>query len=169
MDLPLVAAYVVHVVSAAFWTGAVLYVAAAVYPAGRDGRLSAGAFGDALHRLLLVTRWTGLALPATGAYVAWRRYGVEALLSSPRGHLVLAMAATWGVLNTLLEVGCYRVLAVEHGVGFGTYMREGLTARGGVAAGAVADLAAVARPYLLAGAALATLLLVDAALLAGGV
>ena len=70
----LTAAFVVHVVSAGLWTGATLYVAYAILPAARTERFGRGAFVEQLHRLLLINRWTGLALPATGAYMIWELY-----------------------------------------------------------------------------------------------
>lgn len=166
----LTAAYVAHVLSAAFWTGATLYVAYAVLPAARGGRLRAAGFVEQVHRLLLVTRWTGIVLPATGAYMIWRLYTpLELLTTTTRGWVVLVMIGLWGALNTVLELGVLRMRRAVDDPGFGQYMSEGFPAErlsGDVTGVALADLG---RPYLLVGAALATLLLVDAALLAVGV
>jgi uncharacterized membrane protein len=182
----LTVSYLLHVLSGAFWTGAALYVAYAVFPAARAGDLRAPAFERSVDGLLRVTRWTGLVLPATGLYQIWILYPLDALFGTTRGHLVLAMFALWGVMNGLLEVGIYRMqTAAGPAPGFGTYMAEGFSigtddgGTGGSGSDAEADrsglavevprLAAVGRPYVLASAGLAVLLLVDAALLAGGV
>jgi uncharacterized membrane protein len=162
--------FAVHVAAAALWTGAVLYAAYAVLPAARAGDYGPAAFESAVDGLLRVTRWTGLALPLTGVYQAWRLYPLDALLGTTRGHLVLAMALLWTVMNGVVEAGAYRMRT--HGgasVGVGEYVAEGFVLPGGTDdAGAVARLAAVGRPYEFAAAGLAVLLLVDAALLAGG-
>jgi len=63
------AAFVLHVLSAAFWTGSTLYVVYAVVPAIRAGRLSTEGVIDSCHRLLFITRWTGVVIPLTGAYM----------------------------------------------------------------------------------------------------
>lgn len=165
MEPVLVAAFVVHVVSAALWTGSALYVALAVVPAARGGDLSAAGFEWQIDGLLQVTRWTGLALPATGVYQAWQLYPLSRLLGTPRGHLVVVMAALWGAMNGLIEVGAYRMRGDA-----ATGPARHVVQRFAVPAGAdVATLVARGRPYLRAAAALAVLLLVDAALLAGGV
>jgi hypothetical protein len=198
------AAYAAHVLSGAFWTGAVLFVVYAVLPRAREGALSREAFVDAAHRLLMVTRWTGVALPVTGAYLIWALYRpLGTLTATPRGWAVLAMLSLWGAMNGLVEAGVLRMRReIEPSVGWGRYMAEGFPRaalpdggepRGGssgerprgesdggeprgdhgstdgAAPPSAARLAAVVRPYLLASAALAVLLLVDAALLAGGV
>jgi hypothetical protein len=168
------AAYVAHVLSGAFWTGAVLFVVYAVLPRATDGNLSRESFADAANRLLAVTRWTGVALPVTGAYLVWVLYGsVGSLTATPRGWAVVAMLSLWGVMNGLVEMGVLRMRReFDPGIGWGRYMAEGLPAEALADGGSpptTERLAAVVRPYLLASAALAVLLLVDAALLAGGV
>ncbi|WP_394294981.1 copper resistance protein CopD [Halorubrum hochstenium] len=172
-DVIRTAAYAAHVLSGAFWTGAVLFVVYAVLPRAREGALSRESFADAAHRLLMVTRWTGVALPLTGAYLIWLLYRpLELLTGTSRGWAVLAMLSLWGVMNGLVELGVLRMRReIDPDVGWGTYMAEGFPteALGGAGnAPEAARLATVARPYLLASAALAVLLLVDAALLAGG-
>ncbi|WP_283403184.1 copper resistance protein CopD [Halorubrum sp. DM2] len=167
-------AYAVHVLSGAFWTGAVLFVVYAVLPRATDGDLSRESFADAAHRLLMVTRWTGVALPVTGAYLVWVFYRpLELLTGTSRGWAVLAMLSLWGVMNGLVELGILRMRReVDSDVGWGTYMAEGFPTEaldGAADAPGTARLATVARPYLLASAGLAVLLLVDAALLAGGI
>jgi hypothetical protein len=159
--------YVVHVVAAAFWTGAVLYGVYAVLPPALAGDLPPAGFERTVDGLLRVTRWTGLALPATGLYQIWVLYPLPRLVGTTRGHLVLAMLALWTVMNGVVETGVYRMLTDDGAaVGVGTYVAEGFRLP---ADADVPRLAAVGRPYLLGAAALAVLLLVDAALLAGGV
>ncbi|MFW6000189.1 MAG: copper resistance protein CopD [Halorubrum sp.] len=170
----LTTAFVFHVLSGALWTGATLYVVYATLPRAADGTLDRGAFVDAAHRLLMITRWTGVVLPVTGAYMIWRLYvPLEAVATTRRGWAVLAMLSLWGAMNGLIELGVLRMRReVDPEIGWGRYMAEGfpvdaLTGTGGVPGGA--RLASVGRPYLLASAGLAVLLLVDAALLAGGI
>ena len=168
----LTTAFVLRVLSGALWTGATLYVVYATLPRAADGTLGRDAFVDAAHRLLMITRWTGVVLPVTGAYMIWALYApLELLTASVRGWAVLAMLSLWGIMNGLVEAGVLRMRReVDPGIGWGTHMAEGfpISALGG--GGPTAErLAAVGRPYLLASGALAALLLVDAALLAGGI
>ena len=170
----LATAFVLHVLSGALWTGATLYVVYATLPRATDGTLGRAAFVDAAHRLLMITRWTGVVLPVTGAYMAWRLYApVEALATTPRGWAVLAMLSLWGVMNGLVELGVLRMRReVDPDLGWGRYVAEGFPVDALAGVGGVpgsARLASVARPYLLASGGLAVLLLVDAALLAGGI
>ena len=168
----LTTAFVLHVVSGALWTGATLYVAYATLPRAADGTLGRAAFVDAAHRLLMITRWTGVVLPVTGAYMIWTLYTPLGLLTtSARGVAVLAMLSLWGLMNGLVELGVLRMRReVDPDIGWGAYMAEGFPVDALGGDGPTAPrLAAVGRPYLLASAGLAALLLVDAALLAGGV
>lgn len=158
--------YLVHVLSAALWTGGVLYATYAVFPAARAGELSPAAFEQVVDGLLQVTRWTGLALPLSGGYQLWVLYPVDRLLGTTSGYLVLAMLALWGLMNGLLEAGVYRMrTAGGEPLGMGEYMTERFAVNGGYD---VRERAAVGRPYLLGVVVLAVLLLVDAALLAVG-
>ena len=177
--------FVLHVFSGALWTGATLYVVYATLPRAADGTLGREAFVDAAHRLLMVTRWTGVALPATGAYLIWRLYApLDLLATTARGWAVLAMLSLWGVMNGLVELGVLRMRReVDPTIGWGAYVIEGFpvdalgdgaggtggSSGGGNGEPATERLAAVGRPYLLASGVLAALLLVDAALLAGGI
>ncbi|ELZ34135.1 hypothetical protein [Halorubrum distributum] len=170
----LTTAFVLHVLSGALWTGATLYVVYATLPRATDGMLGRAAFVDAAHRLLMVTRWTGVVLPVTGTYMIWRLYTpLEALVTTPRGWAVLAMLSLWGVMNGLVEFGVLRMRReVDPDLGWGRYIAEGFPVDSLAGVGGVpgsARLASVARPYLLASGGLAVLLLVDAALLAGGI
>ena len=167
MTIALTVSYVVHVVSAAFWTGSVLYAAYTIIPTARSGGLPAAAFERSVDGLLRVTRWTGLALPLTGAYQIWVLYPTDRLFGTTSGHLVLGMALLWTVMNGVVELGCYRMRTLDGpSVGIGQYMSEGFVIGEDVA---VPRLAAVGRPYVLVASVLAVALLVDAALLAGGV
>ena len=170
----LTTAFVFHVLSGALWTGATLYVVYATLPRAADGTLGRPAFVDAAHRLLMITRWTGVVLPVTGAYMIWRLYTpLTALATTRRGWAVLAMLSLWGVMNGLVELGVLRMRReVDPDIGWGRYMAEGFPVDAVAGTGSVpgsARLASVGRPYLLASAGLAVLLLVDAALLASGV
>lgn len=170
----LTTAFVFHVVSGALWTGATLYVVYATLPRASDGVLGRDAFVDAAHRLLMITRWTGIVLPVTGAYMIWVLYRPLTLLTAtPRGWAVIAMLSLWGVMNGVIELGVLRMRReVDPAIGWGAYMAEGFPIDAldeGGAAPSATRLAAVGRPYLLASGGLAVLLLVDAALLAGGV
>ncbi|RLM71501.1 copper resistance protein CopD [Halorubrum sp. Atlit-8R] len=170
----LTTAFVFHVLSGALWTGATLYVVYATLPRATDGTLGRAAFVDAAHRLLMVTRWTGVVLPVTGAYMIWRLYTpLGTLATTGRGWAVLAMLSLWGAMNGLVELGVLRMRReVDPDLGWGRYMAEGFPVDALAGVGGVpgsARLASVARPYLLASAGLAVLLLVDAALLAGGI
>ncbi|UIP00439.1 copper resistance protein CopD [Halobaculum sp. CBA1158] len=167
MTALLTLSYVLHVVAGGLWTGGVAYGTVALLPAARRGEVTAQGLGRAVDLLLQVTRATGVVLPLTGAYQIWRLYPTSRLLGTTRGHLVLGMLLLWGVMNGLVELGVYRMRVADGdppGLARHTVERFGL--------GADADpraLVGVARPYFLAATALTVLLLVDAALLAGGV
>lgn len=166
----LTTAYILHVLSAALWTGGTLYVTYAVLPAARTGRLGADLFAEQLHRLLLLTRWTGVVLPITGAYLIWARYlPVEVLLETRRGWAVLSMLGLWGVMNGLIEAGVLQARRTVDDPGIGAYMQEGFPAELIPAGMETTDLLVPVRPYLLASTVCAVLLLADAALLASGV
>jgi hypothetical protein len=76
-------------------------------------------------------------------------------------------------MNGLVELGVLRMRReVDPDIGWGRYMAEGfpVDALDGVgSAPGSARLATVGRPYLLASGGVAVLLLIDAALLAGGI
>jgi len=167
----LTASFVLHVLSAALWTGATLYVVYAVLPRATDGTMRPSTFVDGAHRLLLITRWTGVVLPLTGAYMIWVLYTpLELLTTTTRGWLVLAMLSLWGIMNGLIEMGVLRMRReIDPDLGWGAYMAEGFPFDGVPESISTERLATVGRPYLLASGGCAVLLLVDAALLAGGV
>lgn len=167
MGLLLSTSYVVHVLSALFWVGSVLFVASLYLP------IRAGTTPDdlarTLDRLLWVTRWTGVALPVTGLYQLWVLYPLPRLFGTPRGHLVLGMFLLWGVLNGLVEMGVYRARTVDGSrPSFGAYMIDGVDADGGLPREYATEALATVRPYLAGATIVSVLLAVDAALLAGG-
>jgi uncharacterized membrane protein len=151
MTVALTAAYVVHAVVAALWTGGIVFVAYAVLPVARAGEVAPETLERAVDKLSVLTRTAALVMPITGGYQIWRLYWPpEALVAGPRGHLVLTMVALWAVTTGLVEVA-------------GARMREGLAER------KVRTPAADGRPFLLAASAGAVLLLADAGLLAAGI
>ncbi|SNR23455.1 copper resistance protein CopD [Halorubrum vacuolatum] len=166
----LTVSFVLHVLSAALWTGATLFVVYAVLPRAVDGTMRPATFADGVHRLLLITRWTGVVLPVTGAYMIWVLYTpLELLTSTTRGWLVLVMLTLWGIMNGLIEMGVLRMRReLDPDLGWGAYMAEGFPAEGITESVSTTRLAAAGRPYLLASGGCAVVLLVDAALLAGG-
>jgi hypothetical protein len=167
MEFALALSYIAHVVSAALWTGGVLYAAYAVLPSAATGDLPPAAFERGVDGLLQVTRWTGVVLPLTGAYQVWVLYPLPRLFGTTTGHLVLGMAVLWTLMNGAVELGVYRMSqSLGDPPGVGTYFLRGF------AVGDDADVPALAdagRSYLLGAAGLSILLLVDAALLAVGV
>lgn len=157
MGLLLSVSYVVHVVSALFWVGAVLFVASLYLPARAEA--VADDLGRTLDRLLWVTRWTGLALPATGLYQIWVLYPVSSLVDTTGGHLVIGMFLLWGGLNGLVELGVYRARIVDGSrPSVATYMADGVRADGGLPSEYTAEALATVRPYLAGWAVLSVLL-----------
>lgn len=174
MGVALVGSYVVHVTSAALWTGATLYFAYSWYllPYLRDDPLAASArsFAASADALLRVTRWTGIALPVTGAYLVLRLYSLDGLVGTTRGSLVLVMAATWGGMNGVMETGVFRMRRLTGDTRMKEYMLEGFPPSSVSADRADTEaLRDKGRPYILVAAGLAVVLLVDAALLSSGV
>ncbi len=167
MGVLLSVSYVVHVLSALFWIGAVVFVTYLYVPARAED--APDDLGWTLDRLLRVTRWTGLALPVSGLYQVWVLYPLPRLLGTTRGHLVVGMFLLWGVMNGLVEVGVYRARTVDGSrPSIGAYMSDGVYADGGLPRDYADEALAAVRPYLAGGTLLSVLLGVDAALLAGG-
>jgi hypothetical protein len=93
-------------------------------------------------------------------------YPLDRLFGTTAGHLVLGMAVLWTCMNGLLELGVYRMQAADGGrLTLQSYMTEGFVLDGDVD---VPKIAGIGRPYVFSAVVLAVLLLVDAALLAGG-
>lgn len=138
--------YTLHTAVAALWVGSVLYVTAAVLPLAMDGDLDPAAFDSLLARLQWVTRGSAVVLLVTGGHLAGTLYTAESLTGTTRGGLVLAMLALWLLLAAVVEVGSAR-------------------ARRGTAARKIRDPARAARPFYLAGSAVAVGLLAVAGML----
>lgn len=163
-------AYVLHVLAGGFWTGATLYVVVGILPPASDDRLAPATFVDQMHRLLLITRWTGIVLPVTGLYLLWVLYTpLDVLLETAQGLAVLAMLTLWGIMNGLIEMGVLRMRNTVEETGFGTYMAEGFPRAMLGDDATTAQFVAVGKPYLLASGLCAVLLLAIAGLLAVGV
>lgn len=144
--------------------GGVGYAALSFVPAARAAELTPAGFERGVDALLQTTRLTGVALPATGGYQIWQLYPFARLFGTPRGHLVLGMLGLWGGMNGVLEAGVYRTrtaTGATMGIGRHTVERSTLDTD-------VPGLATVVWPYVLVASGLGLLLLVDAALLAGG-
>lgn len=142
--------YVVHILFAAVWTGAVLFMTYGVLPVARAGDIETDPLADITSRLLTLSRLSALVLFLTGGHLAGRLYTAESLTSSTRGYLVIGMVVLWLALAVLVEVGTNRI-------------SEGLRER------KLRAPARKSRPFFLAAAAVALLLLVDAGLLLAGV
>lgn len=103
------ASNVLHVLFAAAWVGAVLFVALAVLPLARDGDLDPDALGSIVDSLRTLSRTSALVLLLTGGHLAGTRYTADSLVATGRGHLVLTMVALWLVLAAVVEVGAGRI------------------------------------------------------------
>lgn len=143
------AAYVLHLLFAALWTGSVLFAVHAVFPLARDASIDTDALGVVVGRLTTVSRTSALVLLLTGGYMAGTTYTVESLTSSGRGHLVLTMVVLWFALAALVEIGVGR-------------MREGLDV------GKVREPERDSRRLFQAASVVAILLLADAGVLIAG-
>lgn len=143
------AAYVLHLLFAALWTGSVLFAVYAVFPLARDASIDTDALGAVVGRLTTVSRTSALVLLLTGGYMAGTTYTVESLTGSERGHLVLTMVVLWFALSALVEIGAGR-------------MREGLHV------GKVREPERDSRRLFQAASVVALLLLADAGVLIAG-
>jgi hypothetical protein len=162
----LTVSYLLHVVAAGFWAGAVLFVAYLLLPdAGRDV-LSRDAYVVQMDRLLRVTRWTGVVLPITGLYQIWVLYPWTRLVGTVDGWLVLSMFGLWGLLNGVIERGVFVMRKEADPVGYGTFLREGFPRDALTEELTLERLHHLGRPYLSVSVLLAALLLGNAALLA---
>ena len=140
------AMYTVHTAFAALWSGSVLFVIAAVLPLAMDADISPAAFGSVVSKLQWVTRVSALLMLLSGGHLAGTEYTVESLTGSPRGYLVLTMAALWLGLAATVEIGSAR-------------------AQRGVDDEKIREPARDARPFYLTAAVLAVGLLVVSGLL----
>jgi uncharacterized membrane protein len=158
--------YLLHVIAAGFWTGAVLFVAYVLVPDAGRGVVGRDAYVVQLDRLLRVTRWTGVVLPITGLYQIWVLYPWDRLVGTVDGWLVLSMFGLWGLLNGVVELGVFVVRKEADPVGYDTFLREGFPPEALTAELTLERLHQLGRPYLLVSVLLAVLLLANAALLA---
>ncbi|MFW5963852.1 MAG: transporter [Natronomonas sp.] len=138
--------YTLHTAFASLWAGAVLFVVAAVLPLAMDGDIAPENFGSIVSKLQWVTRLSVLVTFLTGGHLAGTLYSVESLTGTGTGHLVLTMLALWLALAAVVEIGSAR-------------------AQRGVESGKIREPARDARPFYLAAAVFAALLLVVAGLL----
>lgn len=145
------AMYVVHLVFGGVWTGSVVFVTLGVLPTAADGTANAEPLRAVVERLRWTSRTSAVVLLLSGGYMAGAtgKYSAESLTGSPRGHLVLTMVALWLILGGLVEVGASK-------------LADGFDRK------KVRQPARDARPFLLAGSAVATLLLAVGGVLASG-
>lgn len=145
------AAWTVHVLFGALWTGSVLFVGAGVWPRETTGEagVGVGTLAAIVVRLTWLTRASVVATLGSGAYLTWALYGFDRLATTGRGRVIVGMAGLWLLLAGLVEAGSRR-------------------AAPGLAAGRLREPARAARPFYRAGAGVSVLLLVGGGLLAGG-
>lgn len=158
--------YLVHVVAAGFWTGAVLFVAYILLPDAGRTIVSRDGYVVQMDRLLRVTRWTGVVLPITGLYQIWVLYPWDRLVGTVDGWLVLSMFGLWGLLNGVIELSVFVMRKEADPVGYGTFVQEGFPVAVLTEELTLQKLHQLGRPYLLVSVVLAVLLLGNAALLA---
>jgi len=126
-----------------------VFVAWAVLPGAQSGAFDPAPLEPVISKLRTLTRVSAVVFLLTGGHLAGTQYTSESLFSTGSGHLVLTMLVLWLVLTGLVEVGSGKFL-------------DGLDEL------KVREPAREARPFLLGGALVAVLLLVDAGLLAAG-
>lgn len=136
-----------HLLFAALWTGSVLFVTLAVLPVARDGTLDSEPLARLTGSVAWIARSGAVVTLLTGAHRAATGYTIDSLLGTARGHLVGGMILLWIVLAACSEVAVARLA-------------------NGAARNKVRTPAAEARPFLLAGSAVAVLLVLDAGALA---
>lgn len=138
----------VHLLFAALWTGSVVFVTIGVLPTAMSGESEPEPLTSMIERLQTVSRTSALVLLLTGGHLAATQYTFGTLTGNVRGNLVIAMLVLWFVLGGLVEVGSSKLID-----GFDEQKLRGP--------------AREARPFFLAGTAVALLLLVDAGILIG--
>jgi len=151
MDPELAGLYALHVLFAGLWTGGVVFVTWAILPLARDGGLDAEPLETITGRVKRLSRVSAVLLALTGVRMAMVLEYTETsvLLATTRGYLLVGMVALWLVLMGLVEAGASKLAD-------GTGRRK------------VREPTRNARPFFLAATVVATLLLVDAGLLAAG-
>ncbi|WP_136715301.1 transporter [Halorientalis salina] len=111
MAIDVTIGFVIHMLFAAIWTGAIIFMTYGVIPVARAGNIDIDPFADITSRLLTLSRLSALVLFLTGGHIAAQLYTVETLTGSTRGHLVLGMLALWFVMAGLVEVGTKKISA----------------------------------------------------------
>lgn len=100
----------VHVLVGGLWIGAVVFVALAVLPLGRNADVDPEPLETVVDRLRTLSRLAAVVMLATGGHVLYHvtlggELSAEPLTSSGRGHLILTMVVLWiGVMATV-EIG----------------------------------------------------------------
>ena len=148
MDLLNPVMWTLHVGFAILWTGSVLFVAVAVYPAALRGDIAGDALAAIVDRLRWITRIAAVAFVVSGGHMAGTLYTADSLTGTGRGHLVLTMLALWFVTTGLVEAA-------------GGKLTDGLDA------GKLREPAHEAKPFVYAAAGLSVGLILTAGLLAG--
>lgn len=143
------AMYTLHLVFGGVWAGSVVFVTFGVLPTAGDGTANAAPLRAVVERLRWVSRVSALVLLLSGGHLAGALYTVESLTGSARGYLVLSMVALWLALAGLVEVGSSK-------------LADGFDQK------RVRQPAREARPFMLAGSAVAAGLLAVGGLLASG-
>ncbi len=104
MTVGLVAQFL-HLLAASIWIGGVFFVAFAVVPAARDGRLEHKMARTFANRFDKVSIASAVVLFVTGGHMAGTRYTAESLTSTFEGYMVLSMLVLWLVLLGLVQIG----------------------------------------------------------------
>lgn len=101
----------VHLVFAALWVGAVVYVAIGVLPLARDGGLDREPLGTLVNKAVWISRIGALALIVTGSHLMGTRgyFDTDVLLGTGRGLAIGTMLLSWLILIVLVEVGSRRI------------------------------------------------------------
>lgn len=149
MSIATTASLAVHLVTGAVWVGAITFTVVGVLPAARDGSLDAAPLESMARTLRNYSRGAAVLLVLTGGHLAATRYSVGSLAGTGEGHLVLAMVGLWLATTGLVEVATARILDGTGGMKVREPARES------------ARLLQVA-------AVLGALILVDGAVLIGG-
>lgn len=146
---------VVHQLFAALWVGSVVFVALAVLPLARDSEIAREAIDTVIDRFVTLSRASAFFLLVTGAHLIGTRYTGDGLtdlgplLTTGRGHLVLAMFGLWFGLAAIIEISSSR-------------LRDGLDQ------GKLREPAHAALPWYRAAAIVALVLVVIGGLLSSG-
>lgn len=94
----------IHLLFAGLWAGATVFFAWRVRPLVADSDISVEPTMALSAGLRWLTRISAVVFVVTGGHMAATRYGDGALLSTPRGHVVVTMLVLWLVVTGLLEM-----------------------------------------------------------------